>query len=215
MDDKSDSAVDPELVRGWLAARSVARGLPAPVADHGGYRVDTGSEAEVRRWVFPHMVAGLGGLARSLSAPRHMIKYCGSADRLRAALPGGWQLHPPGYLMIAGQVAPTGPLADDYRLEVTADGAVIAARILSPTGALAASGYAATAAGVFVYDRIVTEPGHRRIGLGGAIMAALRQAKADSNAAEALVATNEGRALYVSLGWRVISLFVTASIPEG
>ena len=32
---------DPTLVRGWLAARSLARGLPAPVADHGGWRVDT------------------------------------------------------------------------------------------------------------------------------------------------------------------------------
>ncbi|WP_430984552.1 hypothetical protein, partial [Escherichia coli] len=48
----SADAVDRELIAGWLHARSVARALPTPVADHGGWRVDTRSEQEWCRYVF-------------------------------------------------------------------------------------------------------------------------------------------------------------------
>jgi hypothetical protein len=41
--------VDPQLLRAWLTARSVSRGLPAPVPDHGGWRVDVGYDAPCLR----------------------------------------------------------------------------------------------------------------------------------------------------------------------
>jgi predicted GNAT family acetyltransferase len=78
---------------------------------------------------------------------------------------------------------------------------------------LAASGTAAETAGVFVYDRIITEPDHRRRGLGRGVMAALRETRVDQKTTELLVATDDGRALYTTLNWTVLSTFATAEIP--
>jgi GNAT superfamily N-acetyltransferase len=204
--------VDPLLLHGWLSARSVSRGLPSPVPEYGGFRVDTNSDAEIARWVFPRTGAGLEDLARSIHEPRYFLKLCGTADELRSALPIGWELHAPGYFMQATIEPPSRRLADGYRIETKRVGMVWEARIFSETGALAASGYAAETQGVFLYDRIVTEPEHRRKGLGHVLMLTLHDARRHSSAAELLVATEEGRALYSTLGWETISPYSTASI---
>jgi GNAT superfamily N-acetyltransferase len=206
--------VDPTMLHAWLTARSLARGLPAPVADHGGFRVDTNSDAEIRRWVFPHMVDGLVELARTINAPGHLLKLCGTEDELRSALPAGWRLHSQAYFMSAGQSGVERPLPSGYDIAADRDGAVTAVRIRAGDGELAASGYAAEADGVFVYDRIVTAAAHRRKGLGGALMTALRREKQNRQAPELLVASEDGRALYASLGWRTISPYNTASVAE-
>jgi hypothetical protein len=91
--------VDPDLLHGWLAGRSVARGLAAPIADKGGFRVDTNNEVEIKRWVFPSFVPGLGELGRLISEPRHTLKICGTIEELRLALPPSWQFEPLAYLM--------------------------------------------------------------------------------------------------------------------
>lgn len=203
------------LVRAWLAARSHVRGLPMPVADHGGYRIDTFSVAETARWVFPRMDAGLADLGRRITAPRHFLKLCGTDAALRAALPAYWRLHDHACFMIAGDAPPERPPPAGYRVESVRRDAVIAVRIVTAdTGDLAASGYAADTGDAFVYDRIGTAPGHRRRGLGHALMAALRRGKTRGGAPELLVATADGRALYETLGWRVLSPYATASIPE-
>lgn len=208
----SDEGVDRHVLHAWLAARSIARGLPAPIADHGGYRVDTHTEAEVRRWVFPQMDAGLVELARSINEPRHFLKLCGGADELRSILPDSWQLHAPSYFMQASGKQVERSMAAGYTIETDHYGAVVEVRIRSGTGELAASGYAAETQDAFIYDRIVTAPEHRRKGLGHAVMAALHRAKQSHDSPELLVATEDGRALYTILGWRTISPYTTASI---
>ena len=85
---------------------------------------------------------------------------------------------------------------------------------MSAAGALAASGYAAETEHIFIYDRIVTAPEHQRRGLGRLLMATLHEAKLDAAKPERLVATEEGRALYESLGWRTLSVFSTGSVAE-
>ncbi len=208
----SNRGIDPVILNAWLSARSVARGLPPPVSEYGGFRVDTKSAAEVARWVFPQVGSGLEALARSISEPRHFLKLCGADDQLRAALPTGWKLHAPSYFMQATTKPPARRLSEGYRIEAKQVGMVIEARIFSETGALAASGYAAEACGVVVYDRIVTEPEHRRRGLGHVLMRTLRDARQHSNVPELLVATEDGRALYLTLGWETISPYSTTSI---
>lgn len=203
------------LLFGWLAARSIARGLPAPVADHGGFRVDTGGETEIRRWGFTQPGAGLSELGRMIDAPGYFLKLCGSGEDLLAALPPRWRLQEdPGYVM-RGPESPSPPaaLSAGYRLQLDRDARGSRVAVLAPDGALAASGTAAEVAGVFVYDRIITEPDHRRRGLGRVVMAALRETRVERTSTELLVATDDGRALYTSLGWTVISPFVTAEIP--
>jgi len=208
----SDEGVDPLLLNAWLSARSIARGLPAPVPEYGGYRVDTHTDAEVRRWVFPHMGPGLAELAYSLDEPRHLLKLCGEAAELRSALPDRWTLHAPSYFMQSGGEPIERPLAAGYTIETHRNGAVVEARVMSRAGALAASGTAAETQDAFIYDRIETAPDHRRKGLGKAIMTALHRARQIEGTPGLLVATQEGRALYTSLGWRTISPYSTASI---
>jgi len=211
----TDTPVDPRLVLAWLTARSVARGLPLPVHDRGGFRVDTNSEKEVRRWVFPSVSEGLSAIGREISASRHFLKLCGDDDDLRDALPSKWEIQPKSYFMSAGVTPPhPPPLPDGYRIECDQTGPIAHVRINAPDTSLAASGYAAETADVFVYDRIETSPDHRRKGLGAAVMFALGGARRSQTAPELLVATEDGRKLYTTLGWTVLSPYATATIPS-
>jgi len=153
-----------------LSARSVARGLPPPVPDHGGLRVETALPNETRRYVFACPTDGLRELAKAVSLPRIFLKLCGSAEEMRVLVPSRWQIQPASYMMthegaIGGQIQ----LPKGYGIELSKAGSVTAARILAAGNDIAASGVAAEADGVFIYDRIVTHAAHRRRGLGRAI----------------------------------------------
>lgn len=208
--------VDPALIAAWLTARSIARDLPPPVPDRGGLRVDTNSEKEVRRWLFPQMVEGLAELAREISSSRHFLKLCGSTEELSGAVPVRWQILPASYVMTAGAATPGAlTIPDGYKMESSSTGAKTRIRIFAPNADLAASGYAAEAAGVFIYDRIETAVAHRRRGLGRAVMTALAAARKSPSAPEILVASEDGRTLYESLGWSIYSHYATVTIPAG
>lgn len=89
--------VDALLLSAWLSARSIARELPMPVPENGGFRVDTNSKDEIVRWVFPKAQPYLARLAQTISEPGYLLKLCASADELAALLPVQWTLHPPGF----------------------------------------------------------------------------------------------------------------------
>lgn len=202
-----------EFLAGWLAARSIARGLPLPVPDHGGLRVDTGSEDEVRRYVFAGPSPEIRELALSITVPRVFIKMCGHGEQLLDLVPPGWELQPGGYLMTHGGSRDAQPdLPAEYRLELVTENHTSVARIFAADGDLAASGYAAEYGGVFIFDRIITEDAHQRRGLGRAVMAALGSTQCSDAARRLLVATDAGRALYSTLGWTVLSPFSTVVI---
>ncbi|MCC2972183.1 GNAT family N-acetyltransferase [Massilia sp. IC2-476] len=178
-------------------------------------RVDTASIEETCRYVFAGPAPGLVALAASIRAPRTFIKMCGRGEELLALAPPGWELQPGGYLMThAGQDRAPPPLAPGYRLELRQEGPAILARIHAEDGALAASGYAAEYGGAFVFDRIATYAAHRRRGLGSAMIAALAARQRSPAARRVLVATEDGRALYAALGWRVASPYSTIVIPD-
>jgi len=208
----NNEGLDPHLLHAWLAARSLARGLPMPVAEHGGFRVDTGSEAETVRWVFPCMGDGLNALARTIHQPRQFLKVSETSEALLAALPAHWTIHAPSHVMRAHGTMPRRQLADGYSIAVEQSGAVMSVRITTDTGILAASGYGAETDGVFVYDRIVTETEHRRKGLGHVLMRTLHEARRNPHSLELLVATDDGRALYETLGWGKLASYASASI---
>jgi len=205
--------VPPARLHAWLAGRSLARGLPAPMADRGGYRVDTRSDSEYCRWVFAAPHPELSALAREVDRPGRLIKLCGEDEALRRLLPDGWQIHAPASFMQAGSWPALRSLPAGYRCETSVAGPVCRVAILGPGGTLAASGYAAETSEAFVFDRIVTAPAHQRRGLGAGVMAALRAMRTRDDAPELLVATEEGRCLYQHLGWRVLSPYATAALP--
>lgn len=209
------SHVDPKLVFAWQAAHSIARSSPPPVHDRGGFRVDTHSEKEVKRWVFPRPCDGLRAIAHEITAPRHYLKLCGSDEALRSALPARWEVQPANYFMIASAATlDAKPLPNGYRMELHQAGPVTRASIIAPDGDLAASGCTAETADVVIYDRIETAQDHRRKGLGAAVMVALGAARRSPASPQLLVATGDGRNLYANLGWTVLSPFAAAAIPE-
>ena len=66
-------------------------------------------------------------------------------------------------------------------------------------------------AGSAVFDQIVTDEGHRRLGLGTVVMVKLDALAEKSGVTERLlVATEAGRALYERLGWSVLAPWSTA-----
>lgn len=207
--------IDPALLFAWQAAHSIARGSPPPVRDRGGFRVDTHSEKEVKRWVFPQLCDGLYTIARDITAPRHYLKLCGHDEELRSALPTRWEVQAANYFMTATEATLDAKLLPEgYRIELHQTGPVTQVRIIAPQGDLAAIGTAAETAEVFVYDRIETALHHRRKGLGIAVMSALGAAKKSSTCTQLLVATEDGRGLYGTLGWTVLAPFAAATIPE-
>lgn len=207
-------SVEPDLLWRWVAARSIARGQPLPVPDRGGMRVDTGLPEEVRRYVFAGPCPGLRELAAAIDTPHVYLKVCAGAAELEGLLPPRWQLQPAGYLM-AHDGPPAEPVqpARGYRIALLRDGALNAARILAADGTIAASGHAVEHEGLFILDRILTHPDHRRRGLGRALVTGLVSMQRAPAARRVLVATEDGRALYASLGWHVLSPYSTFVIP--
>ncbi|ULU24585.1 GNAT family N-acetyltransferase [Dyella terrae] len=207
--------LDPELVFAWQTAHSMARKSPLPVHDRGGFRVDTHSEKEVKRWVFPQLCEGLHDIASEITAPKHYLKLCGANDELRSALPERWEIQPANYFMKATATAlEASSLPDGYEMEFHRDGPVTQVHVIAPDGDVAASGCAAETTDVFIYDRIETAPDHRRKGLGVAVMNALGSARRCFTGPQLLVATEDGRGLYTRLGWTVIAPFAAATIPD-
>lgn len=194
--------------RDWVAARSVARELPAPLGEHGGWRVETGSASETRRYFFATPADEIGALARTIESPRIFLKLADSAAVMVGLLPSGWETEGETWMM-SGRAIAMPRVAPGYRIEAAGDATRVTVVIRAADGALAASGYGAGVGGVFAYDRIVTEAAHRRRGLGRVVMAALG-AVADARATHVLAATAMGRALYESIGWQVRPDYTTA-----
>ncbi|MDP1027077.1 GNAT family N-acetyltransferase [Sphingomonas sp. KR1UV-12] len=176
--------------------------------------MDTNSAAEICRWIFPRATPGLLELAEEVSQPGCLLKVCCSAEELRAALPERWQVEPTGYFMTALVGWERAKLPTGYKLEVEPGAALTRVQLRAQVGEVAASGFGAETAEAFIYDRIVTAPGHRRRGLGKTVMTALRESCRNSTLRGLLVATEEGRSLYRTLGWQTLSTYSTALIPS-
>jgi GNAT superfamily N-acetyltransferase len=157
----------------------------------------------------------IGDLARAITEPHVVIKLCGAGRQLLDLVPPGWTLQPPAYLMIQRERRDPEPAVPaGYRIDLVTDGAASSVQIVAADGTVAASGHAAEYAGVFIVDRIATDAAHRRRGLGTALMAALGATQGTQGARRVLVATEEGRALYATLGWTVLSPYSTVVSPN-
>ena len=206
--------VDTALLFAWLEARSQARGVAMPVPDRGGFRVDTASESETCRWVYPCAVADIRALGRDIREPRQLIKLCGQAGELAALLDDCWEVEPTGYFMRAterwdGAEVPAGFVAAAEMM-----GNVTKITISTEDGDYSASGYGSETRKAFVYDRIVTAEQYRRQGLARALLTLLRSHKRSRDVPELLVSSLAGHALYCAIGWDTLSTYSTATLKD-
>lgn len=193
------------LARAWADGWTISRGTPPPVEVPEGYRIDVGLPGHLTRYVLPTHVPAL---AARLTAPDTWLKIC--ADPAAVPLDERWQIQPTEYLMSTRLTAELPAGAPEYELEVVQTGRVIDV-VIGKQGELAARGKAALSGEYAVIDQVITEPEHRRRGLGTIAMQALAQAAIASGATTGvLVATADGRALYSRLGWRLESLVTAA-----
>jgi hypothetical protein len=208
------TGVDAKIVEHWVCARCLAKGLPQPVADRGGWRVDTNTEEERRRFVFAHPDPGITELASEIVETRVFLKLAGPDQALMALLPERWKLQEARTMMIRLRDDPLPPeLPAAFGAVVSRQNGANHVEIRTADGELAASGSSAVFQNVYTYDSIETRPQFRRRGLGIAVMRILGDFR-PKDSIELLVATEEGSHLYTRLGWSLYSPYATAVIED-
>ncbi|EPH43757.1 GNAT family N-acetyltransferase [Streptomyces aurantiacus] len=204
-----------ETVRAWIDGWVASRGAAPPVVEPWGFTVDVGQAKHPTR----HVLGATGAdvqeadvrkVAASVAGADVWLKVFDHPDRVAPWLGPEWWLDPePGYLMTV-PLAPVAPhrltAPDDYRLRTWSRGGVIRAMVAATDGSWAARGQIAPTGRTAVADQIETSPEHRRKGLGSLVMRTLAVAAVEQGAEIGVLAgTPEGRALYESLGWRVVA----------
>lgn len=206
-----------ELVIAWSRGWARSRGVPALVNIPGGFRIDVARPGHRVRYVLHTWDASyLREIGRHIATPGTWLKIDGSPAEVRDALPPHWHMFETSYLMSAELSPGPGEVPSPYRIRVGADQSrVVVATVSDRAGAVAASGRLAPAGGFGVVDQVETAPEHRRRGLGTAVIQALSDHAARNGIrAGILAATDEGRALYRTLGWSAHTELATAFIPE-
>ncbi|MCP1253606.1 GNAT family N-acetyltransferase [Elizabethkingia sp. S0634] len=209
--------VSAELIEKWLNGWSVSREVSLPVKYKSGFKVEVGWENQKTRYVFPALNEDLIHLAESIDEPWVFLKVCAACSELTEILPDRWTIQPQGYLMMSENNPykfENRVLADGYSMETEiSDEGVYLIKIKDKNKDLASSGRVACTDGWAIYDRIETSQFHQRKGLGSYLFAELQKiANKKGIENNILVATEEGRLLYESLGWKVVSLYTSVVI---
>ena len=206
-----------ELIKKWLNGWSVSRGVSLPVKYKSGFKIEVGWEEQKSRYVFPFLNKDLIDLAESIEEPWIFLKVCAPCNELTEILPDRWTIQPQGYLMM-GENNPekfeNQLLADGYSMETeVSDDGVYLIKIKDKNNELASSGRVVCIDGWAIYDRTETSQSHQRKGLGSYLFAELQKiAERKGIENNILVATEQGRLLYESLGWKVVSLYTSVVI---
>ncbi|SEE37815.1 Acetyltransferase (GNAT) family protein [Streptomyces sp. 2231.1] len=201
-----------EAVRAWVHGWSASRGAAEPVPSPWGFTVDVGLPGHVMRHVLSSAVeATVQEITKRTTTPGVWLKAFVPPETLEPWLAPGWQLAGgSGYLMSASLlVVPTqvpGPLPAGYQLTTWTRAGVTRALVRTADGAFASRGQIAVTGPTAVVDQVETDPAHQRRGLGRVVMRGLADAAAEQGAtAGVLGATPDGRALYETMGWRVLA----------
>lgn len=213
MDDRAEG--ESQLIRRWLNGWSVARSLPEaePVESAGdGMRSECdqpGREVEVFALRADEEPESLARLAAAVAAARRTTWLTvptlrpGTVEAVVGAA-GLEVLHRSEWFMTTDLTEhPRHAPAAPYEREVRTEGPVTVVRLRDSSAEVAARGTIAVVGVDAVADRIETDAAHRRRGLGRAMMSALAQAAVAQGARNGLlIASEDGRRLYSSLGWR-------------
>ncbi|PBC86970.1 Acetyltransferase (GNAT) family protein [Streptomyces sp. 2224.1] len=197
----------PEMVGLWASGWSVSRRTPRPVEHPWGVYIEVGRPDQVGRHVLPHAdEPSVRRAAAAVTVPHTWLKVPMEPADAGHWLPQGWVVDKDeaGHLMamdlqVTDPVVPKG-----YTVAVETHDGVVRVRVRDAAGDTAAGGQMALLGRATVVDRVTTEEGHRRRGLGNFVMRTLADhAVAEGAELGILGATDDGRALYETLGWKV------------
>ncbi|MGY3334128.1 GNAT superfamily N-acetyltransferase [Streptomyces filamentosus] len=202
-----------DVARWWAEGWAVSRRAPAPVDEPWGLRIDVGQPAQKVR----HVLLGADGgtdvdpgtaraLVGSLGEPTTCVKGFLAEDVMADWFPAGWEPVEACFLMAVDLRPARARVPEGYTVAVETEGGVTRAHVLTTDGRPAAVGQTGRSGPACVYDQIVTEPAHRRRGLGTVVMGALTDAAVEGGLSVGVLgATVPGRALYETLGWKTLA----------
>ncbi|WP_030663606.1 GNAT family N-acetyltransferase [Streptomyces rimosus] len=194
-----------DIVRIWVAGWAVSRRTAPPVETPWGAYVEVADNpAEVGRHVLPEADEPLvRSAAASVTVPRTWMKVPAEPAEIEPWLSPGWVREESGHLMAVDLMAMEPAVPTGYTAAVETSGAVVRVRVLDAAGEQAAQGQMALLGQATVMDRVITEEAHRRRGLGAFVMRTLADRALDQGAVLGVLgATDDGRALYETLGWK-------------
>ncbi|KIA92302.1 GNAT family acetyltransferase [Flavobacterium sp. KMS] len=203
--------------KNWLKAWSLSRKLPLPVKYKSGWMVDVGYKNQKKRYVFPELNDDFIQLSETIDEPWIYLKVCASPDELRDKLSEKWVIQPQGYMMSCFKQMsfPKGSLPNKYKFEFESYNSTFVVRIVTNDGELASIGRVVLVDDLAIYDRISTEANHRRNGLATFLMNELEKIALTNNIHNNfLVATEDGKYFYQTLGWELYSPYTSVVIPD-
>ena len=210
--------VPKDLLEKWLKGWSISRGKPLPEAWKSGYKIQVGDKEQKARYVFPEVSEDFIQLSESIREPWVYLKVCASFEEFGTLIPKRWKMQPQGYMMHCPERMNIreSNLPNGYSMEVLEQQTnSFIVRIYSEDKKEAAIGRLVIIDGLAVYDRIKTEKDHQRKGLATQIIRQLETIALSQNVSNHfLVATEQGKLLYESLGWKLYSLYSSMVIPE-
>ncbi|MFE0134726.1 GNAT family N-acetyltransferase [Streptomyces sp. NPDC059037] len=195
------------MVRTWAEGWAVSRRTPPPAERPWGLHIEVADNPdEVGRHVLPTADEALvRSAAAAVTVPRTWMKMPARPAEIEPWLPQGWVVawEETGHLMAVDLTAREPKAPEGYTATVETSGAVVLVRVLDAAGERAATGQMAVLGEAAIADRVVTEEAHRRRGLGHFVMRALADRALDEGAHLGILgATDAGRALYETLGWK-------------
>ncbi|MFE4823821.1 GNAT family N-acetyltransferase [Streptomyces sp. NPDC056704] len=196
-----------ELARSWVDGWTVSRRAPKPVDMPWGLSIQVGLPAQaVRHVLLDADVETARGLVGAITEPATWIKAFLEPDVMEPWFSPAWEPTDPGFLMAVDLRPSVVRAPDGYTATAETADDVIRVRILAADGKLAARGQIGLTADACVFDQIVTEEAHQRLGLGTVVMGTLTNAAIENGAATGILgATVQGRALYETLDWKVLA----------
>lgn len=211
-----ENYISSDLIEKWLKAWSMSRELPLPVQFKSGFKVDVGHENQKTRYVFAELNNDFIQLSKDIDEPWVFLKVCSPPSEVKCHISKKWIIQPQGYMMSCfhPMTIPNACLHKDYKLEITNYNSTSLIRIVTQKGEVAATGRLILIDDLAVYDRILTDDNHKRKGLATFLMKELeKKALSKGISKNFLVATEEGKYLYESLGWKLYSLYTSIVIP--
>ena len=209
--------VSKDIILKWLKAWSLSRELPLPVTYKSGFKVDVGFENQKIRYVFSEPNRDFFQLSGEINEPYIFLKFCGTPSEIKDKISEKWKIQPQGYMMFCFHPMKNieNKLNENYSLSFENYNSTFVVKILAKNGEIASQGRVVLVDDIAVYDRIVTNNSYKRKGLASILMKELEKIALSKQVYQNfLVATEEGKHLYESLGWKLYSLYTSIVIEK-